>query len=217
MVRVGIIDSGPATIAHADARAFGPDGEPRQASPDRLGHGTVVAQTISRGAPGARLRHAQVFDDRPVTSALRVAAALDWFRSSGDVDLVCFSLGLAKDRAILGTAVEAAREAGLILVSAHPAQGQCPYPAAYPGVIAATGDARCGWTDISVPRPDVYGAWCNSPERGRRGMGGASLGTARITGHIAALFLAGHPREHDAICATLAERAILSGPERRTA
>lgn len=217
MVRIGIVDSGPAALAGADALSFDADGAPRPASPDRTGHGAAVSAVLGRALPGAALRHAQVFDDRPVTSALRVAAALDWLRRSGSVDVVCLSLGLATDRRVLREAVAAAQEAGLILVAAHPARGISPYPAAYSGVIAATGDARCGWDDVSCLRPGLFGAWCNSPEQGSGGMGGASLGTARLAGHVAALLQEGHPADAGALCRTLAARAIVTGPERRRA
>ena len=80
MVRVGVIDSGgPADDPpgeRAMARAFLADGAVHPAEPDRLGHGTAVAAIIRRAAPGAAILHAQVFGDRPLTSALRVAAAL---------------------------------------------------------------------------------------------------------------------------------------------
>ncbi len=237
MVTIGIIDSGPAGRDGADGKGridapvgaalrFDAEGAPRPARPDRLGHGTAVAAVLARALPRARLIHAQVFDDRPVTSALRVAAALDWLRGRGDVDLVCLSLGLAQDRAVLAQAVDAAHASGLVLVAAHPARGPSPYPAAYAGVIAATGDARCGWTDLSLLRPGLFGAWCNSPEQGRGGaegragmggMGGASLGTARLAGHIGALLQAGHPRDPAALCQSLAARVQAEGPERRRA
>ncbi|WP_305971787.1 MULTISPECIES: S8 family serine peptidase [unclassified Mameliella] len=217
MVRVGIIDSGPADLRGADAMAFDADGRAVAARPDRLGHGTAVAAMIARACPQAALRHAQVFDDRAVTSALRVAAALDWLVGAGDVDVVGLSLGLAADRAVLAQAVARAVSAGVILVAAHPAQGASPFPAGYPGVIAATGDARCTWDQVSHLRGRLFGTWCNSPEQGGQGMAGASLGAARLTGHVAALVSAGHARDTGAIMATLAKRAAYVGRERRCA
>ena len=152
MVRVGVIDSGgPADDPpgeRAMARAFLADGAVHPAEPDRLGHGTAVAAIIRRAAPGAAILHAQVFGDRPLTSALRVAAALRWFAAMAPdqrPEVICLSLGLAADRAPLERACAALTDAGAVLVAAHPARGPACYPAAYPGVIAATGDARCGW------------------------------------------------------------------------
>ncbi|MFO1138959.1 MAG: S8/S53 family peptidase [Paracoccus sp. (in: a-proteobacteria)] len=222
MVRVGVIDSGgPADDPpgeRAMARAFLADGAVHPAEPDRLGHGTAVAAIIRRAAPGAAILHAQVFGDRPLTSALRVAAALRWFAAMAPdqrPEVICLSLGLAADRAPLERACAALTDAGAVLVAAHPARGPACYPAAYPGVIAATGDARCGWDDISQLGPALFGAWCNSPEHGATGMGGASLGAARIAGHLAAITAAGERLTGAAAIAALTARARHLGPERK--
>lgn len=219
-VRVGVIDSGgPAGDPAQDlgvARAFQADGSTAPALPDLLGHGSAVAQIILRACPGARIIHAQVFDDRPVTSALRISAALRWLAALPEADrpdLICMSLGLAHDRAPLRAACEYLTQVGIPLIAAHPAQGAPCFPAAYPSVIAATGDARCGWDDLSQPRPGVIGAWCNSPEHGGKGMGGASIGCARAAGHLAAV-IAAHGPMSDAGAALLA-RVRWRGAERR--
>lgn len=221
-MRVGVIDSGgPADDPpelRAGARAFAPDGSAIPSLPDRLGHGTAVAAIIRRACPGAAVVHAQVFDDRPVTSALRVAAALRWFADMPDhvrPGLICLSLGLAADRAPLRMACARLTSAGVVLVAAHPARGPACYPAAYPGMIAATGDARCGWEDISQLGPALFGAWCNSPEHGAPGMGGASLGAARIAGHLAAIMAETGPLDAAHATAALAGRARHHGPERK--
>ncbi len=222
MIRVGVIDSGgPADDPpgeRAAARAFLADGSAHPVEPDRLGHGSAVAAIIRRAAPGAAILHAQVFDHRPVTSALRVAAALRWFAAlegKARPDLICLSLGLAADRAPLRAACELLTAQGAVLVAAHPARGPACYPAAYPGVIAATGDARCGWDEISQLGPALFGAWCNSPEQGAGGMGGASLGAARIAGHLAAMMSEAGRLDGPAARAALAARARHRGPEQK--
>lgn len=225
MVRVGIIDSGPAGDAPAEervaARAFLPDGTVIPARPDRLGHGSAVAAVLRRACPAAALLHAQVFDDRPVTSALRVAAALRWLADLPEgqrPDLICLSLGLAADRAPLRAACDTVLAQGVLLVAAHPAQGSPCYPAAYPGVLAASGDARCGWDQVSRLAPLRFGAWCNSPERGAPGMGGASIGCARLAGHLAGLMVSGIAiPDADTAAAALSARLAFDGPERRLA
>ncbi|SDX29458.1 subtilisin-like serine protease QhpE [Paracoccus sanguinis] len=206
--RIGIVDSGGPAGAMAGARAFRPDGE-AEAQPDRLGHGTACAALIARAAPAARLCHAQVFDDRPVTSADRVARAILWLIPRSD--LILLSLGLGADRPPLAAACIEARRAGVTLVAAAPAQGGTCWPAAYPGVIAATGDARCGWDELSLLPGGRIGAWCASPEQGGRGMGGASLGAARVAGHLAAHWRTSHPDPHG----WLSARAVHLGAERR--
>lgn len=221
-MRVGVIDSGgpaddPPELREA-ARGFAPDGSAVPSLPDRLGHGTAVAAMIRRACPGAAVLHAQVFDERPLTSPLRVSAALRWLASL-PVDerpaLICLSLGLRADRSILRAACDVLAAERIAMVAAHPARGAPCYPAAYPGVIAATGDARCGWDDISQLGPQLFGAWCNSPEHGARGMGGASLGAARIAGHLAAIMAQGGPLDGPAALAALAARARHRGPERK--
>lgn len=209
--RIGVVDSGGPPDAMTGARAFHPRGD-GPARPDRLGHGSAVAAVLARAAPGAELLHAQVFDATPVTSADRVARAVEWLVPRADIILL--SLGLAVDRQVLRAACDRALAAGVCLVAAAPARaaGTC-WPAAYPGVVAATGDARCDWDELSwLPGP-VVGAWCGSPERGGRGMGGASLAAARVAGHLAA----GFPGALADPAAWLAARCRFLGPERRRA
>lgn len=218
MVCIGVVDSGGPADATEGARAFLADGSAAPATPDRLGHGSAVAAIITRACPVVTIRHAQVFDDRPTTSALRVAAGLRWLAGLPDdqrPQVICLSLGLTADRAALRAAIAAIVPTGTLMVAAHPAQGAPCYPAAYPGVIAATGDARCGWDQISQLGPHLFGAWCDSPEQSG-GMGGASLGAARLTGHLAQLLAAGMTLpDPDAAMAALAGRATFFGPERR--
>lgn len=208
--RIGIVDSGGPAAQMFGARAFPADGE-APARPDRLGHGTAVAALVERAAPGAAILHAQVFDDRPVTSADRVARALGWL--SPRCDLILLSLGLAADRAVLRQACAEALKAGAVLVASAPARGAMCWPAARPGVIAATGDARCCWDQLSLLPQGVIGAWCASPERGGRGMGGASLGAARVAGHLAAHW----PDARADAAGWLAARAVHIGAEHRMA
>ncbi|AUH63383.1 subtilisin-like serine protease QhpE [Paracoccus zhejiangensis] len=207
---IGIVDSGGPAGQMQDSRAFHAEGD-GPARPDRLGHGSAVAAMLKRAAPDVRLRHAQVFDEKPVTSADRVARAVDWL--AADCDLILLSLGLAADRAVLRDACTRAAERGVILVAASPARGAPCWPAAYPDVIAATGDARCGWNDLSLLPGNIIGAWCASPEQGGKGMGGASLAAARVAGHLAAHLdeARGDP------FGWLAAQAIHVGPERRRA
>ncbi|MRH22262.1 subtilisin [Rhodovulum strictum] len=212
---VGVIDSGGAVDDLAGGRLFLPDGTWVAARPDLLGHGTAVAGVIRRGVPGVQIVHAQVFQDRPVTTAIQVAGALDWL-AGRKADVICLSLGLAADRAPLRRAALAAVAAGRIVVAAAPARGGPCYPAAYPGVIAATGDARCGWDGLSVLAGGVIGAWCGSPEQGGAGQGGASLAAARVAGHLAARIASGAGFADGAAARdALAGAARFHGPECR--
>lgn len=200
-IRLGLVDSG-VSESQADpvrgACGFSPEGV-LPVRPDPLGHGTTVCGIIIHHAPDIALYNAQVFDRRGVTTATTVAAALDWLVAE-KVDLINLSLGLAQDRAVLKAAVGRAIDAGIILVAASPAQGVAVYPSAYPGVIRATGDARCDIREVSFldSAQADFGACprgLEAPGTQRPRIGGASLGTAHLSGQLAACLLAGGKRE----------------------
>jgi len=221
--RVGLVDSGldGPGAARADlACRFTADAggtvRARPVAADRHGHGSALAAVIAGHAPDARLANAQVFDDRAATTAASVAAALDWLRGHG-VRLANLSLGLADDRAVLRRAVAEAVAAGLLLVAASPARGGPVYPAAYPGVLRASGDARCAPGELSwlgSAQADVGACPLLDGATPRPGTpAGASVAAAHVTGLLAAGFT-GDPA---AAAAWLRDRARWLGPERRRA
>ena len=196
-IRLGLVDSG-VSERQADpvqgACGFSPEGA-LPVRPDPLGHGTTVWGIIRHHAPDVTLYNAQVFDGRGVTTAATVAAAIDWLVTE-KVDLINLSLGLAQDRTVLKAAVSRAIEAGIILIAASPAQGSAVYPSAYSGVIRATGDARCDTGEVSFldSAQADFGACprgLEAPRGPRPRIGGASLGTAHLSGHLAAYLQAG--------------------------
>jgi hypothetical protein len=208
--RVGLVDSGADGVPLVAARRFGGDGGPLPVVADPTGHGTRVAALLAgHGAPELLL--AQVFDsDRPTTAAA-VAAAVDWCRAQG-AGLVHLSLGLAADRALLAAAIARAVAAGCLIVAATPARGNPVYPAAYPGVIRATGDARCAPGEISRLAAATFGG-CVRP--GAAGGRGASIGAARVSRALIDSVAAG--TRAGAAVQALAARARYDGPERRRA
>jgi len=213
-VRVAVIDSGidasvlgrrPAEVSAArfalDA-VGGPDAPPLCRLPpvgDPLGHGTEVARLILAAAPDAQLLDAQVFaDDRPVAGLAAVATvavvatAIDWAIAQG-AQLINFSLGLREDCWVLRHACARARAGGVLLVASAPARGGPVYPATYPGVLAATGDARCAegqWSflerspGVMVGPAALVGA-CPGPRSAGEVGGGASYAAARLCGLLA--------------------------------
>ncbi|AWB06553.1 subtilisin (plasmid) [Azospirillum humicireducens] len=214
-MRIAVIDSGitlpgvpvaerAAFLLNADAL----DIEQVPSQPDRIGHGSAVAAAIMVQAPTAELIDAQIFHDRITASPAAVAAALRWAVGHG-ARLATLSLGLSADRPVLRTAVEEALSHGLLLVAASPARGGPVWPAAYPGVIAATGDARCGPGEVSV-LPAAFGACPRRPDGDPRA-GGASL----AVGHLAGLLAAAAPPSYEAALAHLHGAARWHGPERR--
>ncbi|GAA0587741.1 subtilisin-like serine protease QhpE [Caenispirillum bisanense] len=197
---VAVIDSGiaaPHSEAVRLARAFrlGVDGQVRPVppEPDSLGHGTAVARLVREACPAVRLLDAQVFGRHSATSAALVAAGLTWAVEQG-AEICVLSLGLRSDRAVLAEACAAAVAAGVIVVASAPARGGPVYPAAYPGVVRVSGDARCGDGDLSW-----FGAGCPeygacpgvTVEPGRQPTGGASFAAARLAGVLAAALASG--------------------------
>lgn len=195
-VKVGIVDSGvsPAqrgTLAACVGIVAGAAGvEHAVAHDDAVGHGTAVAQIILSEAPHAKLVSAQAFAGLRQADAACVAAAIDWCIEQR-VHIVNLSLGLAMDEAVLRAACRAALANGAIVVAAFPARGGSVYPAAYPGVLAVSGDARCGPAVWSVIEEHwLYGAAPLAADGLTRG--GASYAAARLSGR-AARFLASWP------------------------
>ena len=218
---VGLIDSGvdaaiAANLAASRAFRLAADGGVAALAPeaDRLGHGAALAGILVRRHPGIRLLSAQVFADTLSCSARQVAAALDWLVLH-EARLVNMSFGLRRDRDVLRQACARAQAAGLILIAAAPARGAPVYPASYPGVIRATGDARCAMDEISclATAQADFGA-CVRSDDGT--VAGASVGCAYLSA-FAAAFLARNPAASVVeLRDWLAEWATYQGPERRT-
>ncbi|MCY1272606.1 hypothetical protein D9M68_228750 [compost metagenome] len=215
---IGIIDSGfapqQAGRVAITQRFWLEGGELREDDvlPDALGHGSVVLETLSRQCGPVRLCVAQVFAERWQTSPLQIAAALHWLIEQ-DVALINMSLGLRNDRPVLREACVLAQASGILLCASSPAQGEPVYPAAYPGVIRVTGDARCApgqWSWLNSPQADI-GAHVNAAN----GVAGSSVGCAALSGIIAG-YLQGHPGAgREAVLQWLREGAAFVGPERR--
>jgi hypothetical protein len=143
-----------------------------------------------------------------------VAAALSWALAQR-VQLIHLSLGLRHDRAVLAQAISRVTTAGAVIVASTPARGVRTYPAAYPGVIRATGDARCGREEIShlaTPWAD-FGACAVHRSPHAHAQRGASIGAAHLTRFI----LAHLPpaTEPAGVLQSLVQHARYRGAERR--
>ncbi|WP_271407898.1 subtilisin-like serine protease QhpE [Pseudomonas sp. Q1-7] len=215
---VGIIDSGfaprQADRVSRSRRFWLEGGELLEGDtrPDALGHGSAVLDTLGEQCGPVRLCVAQVFGERWQTSPLQIAAALHWLIEQ-DVALISMSLGLRNDRPVLREACVLAQTSGLILCASSPAQGEPVYPAAYPGVIRVTGDARCAsgqWSWLNSPQAD-FGA----PVCAANGVAGSSVGCAALSGIIAGFLQAQPGASREAVIAWLREGAAFVGPERR--
>ena len=207
---LGMVDSGVSRTQEKfikNGRRFmaGEDGDIYHAETvgDPMGHGSEVARIIRHHAPDVMICNAQVFERCGVTSAAIVATAIDWLVDGG-VSMINLSLGLQNDRVILRESCERAISQGVLLVASSPAQGAAVYPSAYPGILRATGDARCDVSDMSFldnaqadfggcPRmlnePGLSDQGLNDQENNK--VGGASMGCAHISGQIAAYLQGG--------------------------
>ncbi|MCO6060307.1 peptidase S8 and S53 subtilisin kexin sedolisin [Pseudomonas sp. MOB-449] len=182
------------------------------AQPDALGHGSVVLDTLSRQNGPIRLCVAQVFSERWQTSPLQIAAALHWLIEQ-DVALINMSLGLRNDRPVLREACMLAHAAGILLCASSPAQGEPVYPAAYPGVIRVTGDARCApgqWSWLNSPQAD-FGAHVAAAN----GVAGSSVGCAALSGIIAGYLQTNPGASREAVLQWLRDGAAFVGREHR--
>lgn len=189
--RVAIIDSGldaRSGIVALDSKRFADDSRrvvECKTVQDPTGHGTAVAE-IARGAPVAvELLVAQVIAGLDGTTPASVAAAIHWAVDRG-ANLIHLSLGLAQDRRTLASAVASAIEANVLVVAASPARGAVSFPARYSGVIRATGDARCGFDEISVLEGSepTFGACVSYTSLSGQPRRGASIGAACLTRFI---------------------------------
>jgi hypothetical protein len=210
--RVGLIDSGADFAAPVAAVRFAADGTRGPAGPDPTGHGSRIARLIAGGRPDVELVLAQVFASRRPASAAAVAAAVDWCLAE-QANLLHLSLGLAADRAALAAAIARAAAAGCLVVAATPARGAPVYPAAYAGVIRATGDARCGPDEISRLAAVTFGGCVRLAADAAPGGRGASVGAAAVSRALIAWVAPGSSCA--AAVQALAARARYDGPERR--
>ncbi|QBR03243.1 S8 family serine peptidase [Paraburkholderia pallida] len=230
-LRVGVVDSGygGAQAASVDAAlgfALGEDlcVHEHVATPDKLGHGSAVLAHILHAAPGARFCVAQVFHERPVTSAAQIASAVRWLIAQR-VRIINLSLGVRADRNALREACEEAVEAGIVVCASSPAQGAGVFPASYPGVVRVTGDARCAahqWSWLDTAQAD-FGAVVKGQTQHMPGMAnergapaGASIATAALSGHLAARLMLDPAADRDALLAHLRAHAAFIGAERRS-
>jgi hypothetical protein len=215
-VRVGMID-GPVElpgVAVSKGQNFS-DAGAGAAKSSVLAHGNGVARLIGASREGIDLYVARVFGDTLVCRPEQVAAALDWLLQQG-VQLINMSFGLRTDRAMLRDCCAQAVTRGHCLVAASPAQGQGVYPSLYPGIVRATGDARCrpgeiAWLDSAQADFGGY------PGRPGDALAGASAGCASVTGTLAGVALANPGLEPAQWLQRLEQRADYRGPERRGA
>jgi hypothetical protein len=215
VLRVGMID-GPVDldgIRPANVRDFSGTGDVVQDSP-ALSHGNGAARVITMECPDIVLYVARVFGISLVCRPEQVAQAMRWLADE-QVGLINMSFGLRHDRSVLRECCRQLADRGICLVAAAPAQGEGVYPSLYPGVVRATGDARCAPGEIAWLHSEQadYGGYPGRPDHS---FAGASAGCASVTGAIARLANQYPDLDVEELLQTLAKRADYRGREQRS-
>lgn len=164
---------------------------------DITGHGTSIAGIISDINPKAELYSVRVLDSSNTAKLDRVIEGIYWCIDH-DIDIINMSFGTKYRSIALEKAVNAAYDAGILLVSAAGNGGNeenVEYPAAYGKVIAVGGvDKNAVLTDESATGEEVElvapgsqiltdGAFGGSIVAG-----GTSLSVAHVTGAASAIW-----------------------------
>lgn len=200
VVTVAVVDSGvnvphPHLPGVAGGVAFDLDGVVSDDFVDRIGHGTAAAAAIHERAPEAELWAVKVFERRLATTVENLVRAIRW-AVDREMRLVNLSLGTPNDfrRLELAPAVQAAVEAGTIIVSAAEHEDRLWYPGSMPGVVGVVMDPeqpREEVTLVDLSRgPAVRASPYPRPIAGvppERNFNGISFAVANTTGVLAAL------------------------------
>lgn len=223
--RVGVIDSGfrqnqlnwvddsAAFYLHDGGLWMG------ESTYDAMEHGARIIDIIHYHYPDSIFLSAQVFNERGITTAAQVAAAIDWLCEEG-VQIINLSLGLRDDREVLAQAIARAVSKGIIISASSPARGDPVYPSAYPGVFRMTGDARCSVNEITCLETEFadFGGHVLGLDN-EQAKAGASLGCAHMSGHLVKLIAEFQASSEAFDIATLAaklkQQSSYFGPERR--
>ena len=199
-IRIAILDTGVALHSSFIGRILTMDLIGSSSDPTVLnGHGTAVASTlISSSAltpgvvPGAEILSIRIANDNGVSNSWLLAqgiiAAVD-----GGAQLINISMGSSGDSALVRSAIQYARDAGVVIIAAagNDGSGQVAKPAANDGVIAvgavdAAGNhlafSNSGKVDVSAPGYGVNTAWTDDQSVS---VDGTSFSTPIITGAIA--------------------------------
>jgi subtilisin family serine protease len=214
-VRVAIIDSGvhaahPHVQGVAGGVAIDDAGIEHDDFGDRLGHGTAVTAVIREKAPAAQIFSIKVFDRDLSTTGGALVAALQWARRH-DARLVNLSLGTTNPahEPALAREIDAANQAGIVIVAAAAEPEKRWLPGSLPGVVSVT-------MNMSLPRDvceltvesngSVTARACGYPRpipgvAPKRNLMGLSFAVANVSGLIARV-LENLPQNRS-ICAAL--------------
>ncbi|ASJ74096.1 S8 family serine peptidase [Granulosicoccus antarcticus] len=196
-VKIGILDTGCIGTV-AERKAFPAQDDPAWPAVTVNDHGHRIATIIRTHCPEAWLYDGRALTQGLASSTEQIASALEWLLEQ-QVHIINLSIGLRQDRQILADAICRAHDKNVLLVASAPALGSPVYPAAYHGVLAVTGDARCAAGDFASLAPSSAGAPPHALDFGAapggphhrahsRGMG-ASFACAHVSARLAQLWL----------------------------
>jgi len=197
-IRVAIFDTG-VDSTHEDLHIAGGisvlDGSANYA--DDNGHGTQVAGIIDAqynekgiigASPGAELYSIKVLDKNGQGTYSQIISALDWALEN-NIKVVNMSFGGTQSSQALEQAMQAASDAGILLIAAAGNSEEIQYPAKYPSVMAIGAVDRnnqkasfsATGSDLELAAPGV-GVSCTLPGN----QYGTMTGTSAAAPHVAA-------------------------------
>lgn len=159
------------------------------------GHGTHVAGIVARVAPKAKLLPVRVLDGGGRGNTFLLAYAIEWAVAHG-ATVINMSLGTEFDSQILRDVVDAAAQAGVVMVAAAGNKGmeQVQFPAGYDRVLGVTSvtylpteqrfvkSSFAGygeqWVDLAAPGDGVISAMINQQGAGYATWSGTSMAAA---------------------------------------
>ena len=195
------------TIAILDTGSTLPDArnvflvDPPEDPADWNGHGTAVADLIRQIAPSSDLYSWRIANDEGRSNSFLLSQGILAAVDSG-VDIINISMGSYGNSALLRSAVEVARDAGIVIFASAGNEGydQVAYPAAYEGVVSvgavdANGQhlnfSNSGKVSMSAPGLDLVTAWTGGQ---RVYFSGTSASAPIAAGALAAAMSTGSTR-----------------------
>jgi len=199
-IRIAVLDTGVASHSSFLSRIISIDLMERSSDPSALnGHGTAVASTLVSSSsltpgvvPGAEILSIRIANDAGVSNSWLLAQGIIAAVDAG-AHIINISMGSSGDSTLVRSAIEYAREAGVVIIAAagNDGSGQVANPAANDGVIAvgsvdAAGNhlsfSNSGKVDVSAPGYGVNTAWVGDQSVS---VDGTSFSTPIVSGAIA--------------------------------
>lgn len=213
-VRVGVLDSGVEADHLAAAVEPGIAIERdtgkiirRAGIIDVMGHGTGVADVVSRLAPKCTIVPIRILDENISCTVESVTLAIEWAIDNG-IDIINLSFGTTsvtqQSLKPLERACAYAAERGILLVAAQLNEGELSYPAALPSSVSVTSGEVFKPYEYHISSRDQIDFVARGNQQRvtwkggvKRFMMGSSIACAHVTGTAAVLSAVLNPRSLD--------------------